>query len=72
MQAAFTFGYLPLGVLLYVSGQQDSVIAWQPCVCSHHRFQLSQALSICFVFRSFADSTDNCGSLTGEDHATHD
>ncbi|CAE7569197.1 unnamed protein product [Symbiodinium natans] len=36
MQAAFTFGYLPLGVLLY-------------------------AVSICFVFRSFADSTDNCG-----------
>lgn len=36
MQAAFTFGYLPLGVFLY-------------------------ALSICFVFRSFADSTDNCG-----------
>ncbi|CAE7266232.1 unnamed protein product [Symbiodinium sp. CCMP2592] len=36
MQAAFSFGYLPLGVLLY-------------------------ALSICFVFRSFADSTDNCG-----------
>jgi len=36
MQAAFSFGYLPLGVFLY-------------------------ALSICFVFRSFADSTDNCG-----------
>ena len=56
MQSAFIFGYLPLGVFLY---------APQPWI-DHLSVplmpkSLSEAVSICFVFRSFADSTDNCG-----------